>query len=190
MVLAAFEGNAFSPDDLERTRDRMGATSTAGSSGADAGDHYFQPKYLTNSRLFRLQLRDPILRETVLTQFLIQFNNLSNGVPARKTPALLAKIQQLEKRVMTLLKQTPSDGEGFSEMVTSVLEREANWKKWKLNKCPPYEKFPSTEVDSKDGVSIPKLKRKPHAPLLTQILSESSQPSHILNRIKGESRGG
>jgi hypothetical protein len=190
VVLAAFEGNAFSPDDLERTRDLMGANPTTGSSGAEAGDHFFQPKYLTNSRLFRLQLRDPILRECVLTQFLILFNDLSRVAAPQGSSTPKSKLPELQKRVITLLKQTPSDGEGFSEMVASVLERERNWMKWKMSKCPPYEKFPPKEPESEaDGTpSLPKRKLVT-PPLLEQILTESSQPAHILDRIKGDSRG-
>ena len=75
MVLCTFEGNAFSADDLDRARERRAAPTVAPTS--DHGqEHYFQPKYLTNSRLFRLQLRDPLLRECMLTQFLVLFNHL------------------------------------------------------------------------------------------------------------------
>lgn len=192
VVLAAFEGNAFSPDDLERTRDLIGAGGTSQERvGSTGGDHFFQPKYLTNSRLFRLQLRDPILRECVLTQFLILFNDLSRTKPPEGSATPKSKIAELQERVVALLKQTPSDGEGFSEMVSSVLERERNWIKWKVDKCPPYEKFPSAE-DGQESAAAPSKapKRKVVVPpLLEQILTESSKPSQILETIKGDNRG-
>lgn len=112
-------------------------------------EHFFQPKYLTNSRLFRLQLRDPILRECMLTQFLILFNDLARAKPPAGSTTPKAKFADLTERVVALLKQTPSDGEGFSEMVSYVLERERNWVKWKQEKCREYEKYPSA-ADKED----------------------------------------
>ncbi|KAG2510992.1 hypothetical protein BBI17_008343 [Phytophthora kernoviae] len=208
VVLAAFEGNAFSPDDLERSRDLMGSSGTpihspdvvmheAESESSKntmeqvAQEHFFQPKYLTNSRLFRLQLRDPILRECMLTQFLILFNDLARAKPPMGSTTPKAKLAELNDRVVALLKQTPSDGEGFSEMVSYVLERERNWVKWKQEKCPPYEKFPPKEgegTSSSSNQPVKRPRRQLTSPLLEQILSESSKPSQILEKIKGKER--
>ncbi|RLN73197.1 hypothetical protein BBJ28_00018433 [Nothophytophthora sp. Chile5] len=208
VVLAAFEGNAFSPDDLERSRD-LTASSGGVVQSADiamdelednkaateqgAQEHFFQPKYLTNSRLFRLQLRDPILRECMLTQFLILFNDLTKVKPPVGSTTPKSKLTDLNNRVVALLRQTPSDGEGFSEMVSSVLERERNWIKWKQEKCPPYEKYPPAlekEAPSSKPSKplIKRVRRNLTSPLLEQILSESSKPSQILEKIKGKER--
>ncbi|KAI9998869.1 hypothetical protein PInf_003525 [Phytophthora infestans] len=154
-------------------------------------EHFFQPKYLTNSRLFRLQLRDPILRECMLTQFLILFNDLARAKPPLGSTTPKAKLAELTERVVALLKQTPSDGEGFSEMVTYVLERERNWVKWKQEKCPGYERYPSAKEKDASTASKPVVKRARRqltSPLLEQILSESSKPSQILEKIKGKER--
>ncbi|GMF50010.1 unnamed protein product [Phytophthora fragariaefolia] len=205
VVLAAFEGNAFSPDDLERSRDLSGgpihsADITTSESEGAAGkksaqqppqEHFFQPKYLTNSRLFRLQLRDPILRECMLTQFLILFNDLARVKPPAGSTTPKAKFADLTERVVALLKQTPSDGEGFNEMVSYVLERERNWVKWKQEKCPGYEKYPSAadkEASSAPKQVVKRARRQLTSPLLEQILSESSKPSQILEKIKGKER--
>ncbi|RLN44748.1 hypothetical protein BBJ29_007175 [Phytophthora kernoviae] len=208
VVLAAFEGNAFSPDDLERSRDLMGSSgapihsadvvmheaeseSSKNTMEQVAQEHFFQPKYLTNSRLFRLQLRDPILRECMLTQFLILFNDLTRAKPPVGSTTPKAKLAELNDRVVALLKQTPSDGEGFSEMVSYVLERERNWVKWKQEKCPPYEKFPPKEgegTSSSSNQPVKRPRRQLTSPLLEQILSESSKPSQILEKIKGKER--
>lgn len=208
VVLAAFEGNAFSPDDLERSRDLIGgsggptysadivmhdAESETGTGAADQAphEHFFQPKYLTNSRLFRLQLRDPILRECMLTQFLILFNDLARAKPPMGSTTPKAKLADLNERVVALLKQTPSDGEGFSEMVSYVLERERNWVKWKQERCPPYEKYPPKDDKAASSVSkqlVKRARRQLTSPLLEQILSESSKPSQILEKIKGKER--
>ncbi|KAL4161544.1 hypothetical protein PRNP1_002098 [Phytophthora ramorum] len=208
VVLAAFEGNAFSPDDLERSRDLLGSSGGAihsaditihepeSDTSKDASEqgsqeHFFQPKYLTNSRLFRLQLRDPILRECMLTQFLILFNDLARAKPPMGSTTPKAMLAELTERVVALLKQTPSDGEGFNEMVSYVLERERNWVKWKQEKCPEYEKYPA--ATEKGDSSPPKhvvkrARRQLTSPLLEQILLESSKPSQILERIKGKER--
>ncbi|TDH73615.1 hypothetical protein CCR75_004732 [Bremia lactucae] len=205
MVLAAFEGNAFSQDDLERSRnlssgpiqsaDGIMQTSDGNNGNCRAElssqEHFFQPKYLTNSRLFRLQLRDPILRQCMLTQFLILFNDLARAKPPAGSITSKAKLTDLTERVVALLKQTPFDGEGFNEMVSYVLERERNWVKWKLEKCPGYERFPvgtENDVSSTPAPAVNRTRRQLSSPLLEQILSESSKPSQILAKIKGKDR--
>lgn len=202
VVLAAFEGNAFSPDDLERSRDLSGGSiqqsdvtmhepDTEGLSEHGPQEHFFQPKYLTNSRLFRLQLRDPILRECMLTQFLILFNDLAKAKPPAGCTTPKAKLADLTERVVALLKQTPSDGEGFNDMVSYVLERERNWVKWKQEKCPEYERYPSAadkEASDTPAPAVKRARRQLTSPLLEQILSESSKPSQILEKIKGKER--
>ncbi|RMX65555.1 hypothetical protein DD238_004492 [Peronospora effusa] len=205
VVLAAFEGNPFSPGDLERSRDISGgpthstnvtmyeSTNDTDKSATEQGsqEHFFQPKYLTNSRLFRLQLRDPIMRESMLTQFLILFNDLARAKPPTGSITPKAKLADLSERVVALLKQTPSDGEGFSDMVAYVLERERNWVKWKQEKCPGYEKYPSTienESSTAPEPAVKHVRRHFTSPLLEQILSESSKPSQILEKIKGKER--
>uniref|UniRef100_A0AAV1VGG4 THO complex subunit 1 n=1 Tax=Peronospora matthiolae TaxID=2874970 RepID=A0AAV1VGG4_9STRA len=205
VVLEAFEGNSFSPDDLERSRDSSGglicSADVAGLGSANdsikvaaeqrSQEHFFQPKYLTNSRLFRLQLRDPILRECMLTQFLILFNDLARAKPPAGSTTPKTKLAALTERVVALLKQTPLDGKGYSEMVSYVLERERNWVKWKQEKCPGYEKYPSVTEDECLEALEPAAKRtRRHltSPLLEQILSESSKPSQILETLKGKER--
>ena len=78
----AFEGNAFSTDDVVRetvTRKEQ-QNDPVNQSMSSTADHtekshettpFFQAKYLTNSRLLPLQLRDPKLRECMLTQVTI-----------------------------------------------------------------------------------------------------------------------
>ncbi|KAJ0409674.1 hypothetical protein P43SY_008546 [Pythium insidiosum] len=204
-VLSAFEGNAFSPDDLERSRDLLATPATADASH----EHFFQPKYLTNSRLFRLQLRDPIMRECMLTQILILFNHLAKTKAPEGCQTPKSKLPELTERVIKLLRETPSDGKGFSEMLTIVLERERNWIKWKLEKCPPYERLPATTPEEATAAAAaPPKKRRlgDAAPLgamnkrlrtgntnagssmLEQILSESAKPTAILEKMKAPDR--
>ncbi|TMW66218.1 hypothetical protein Poli38472_003983 [Pythium oligandrum] len=212
-VLSAFEGNAFSRDDLERTRELLtgGGGSVAGDTDDESTvqgvqDHFFQPKYLTNSRLFRLQLRDPILRECMLTQFLILFNHLSKAKQPEGCSTPKSKLSELQERVMKLLRETPSDGKGFSELLSIVLERERNWIKWKQEKCPPYERSAASAEGPQEpapkkrrlGDAAPLSARPPlgkkrpvdsgDSALMEQILSESAKPAVILQKIKEQDR--
>lgn len=222
MVLTAFEANAFSDEDITRSSDlnrNVSKTTVTSASKMsidkimhdDAStdklqDHFFQPKYLTNSRLFRLQLRDPTLRECVLTQALILLNHL---IRAKSTTSQNStqKSEMVEAydRVMRLLRRTPPDGAGYSEMVASVLERERNWTKWKEERCPSYEKYAdssekllgskkrpneSAAEHSVERKRVIKKKNAADTSLMDQILeSEASRSSTLLERIKGEVRG-
>ncbi|CCI43861.1 unnamed protein product [Albugo candida] len=221
MVLTAFEANAFSDEDITRSSDlnrNVSKTTVTSASKMsidkimhdDAStdklqDHFFQPKYLTNSRLFRLQLRDPTLRECVLTQALILLNHL---IRAKSTTSQNStqKSEMVEAydRVMRLLRRTPPDGAGYSEMVASVLERERNWTKWKEERCPSYEKYAdssekllgskkrpneSAAEHSVERKRVIKKKNAADTSLMDQILeSEASRSSTLLERIKGEVR--
>ncbi|KAF0720881.1 hypothetical protein AaE_010248, partial [Aphanomyces astaci] len=60
-VLDAFDSHSFHPKDLDHDLVMFDDDNSPDLA-------FFQTKYLTNSRLFRLQLRDPVLRECMLTQ--------------------------------------------------------------------------------------------------------------------------
>ncbi|RHY25146.1 hypothetical protein DYB32_008498, partial [Aphanomyces invadans] len=161
-VLGAFESHSFSPKDLDPTRDDN-AVSVGKDENGPSG--FFQTKYLTNSRLFHLQLRDPVLRECMLTQVTRQGN--------------------------FLLKKTPSDGKRFSEMLVQVLDRENNWTQWKQDKCKPYERFPDDQAPvepSAAPVEPPAKKRKQSMtdPLLESLVHEDTES--LLSKIQGPSR--
>jgi len=111
---------------------------------------FFPTKYLSNSRLLRLELSDPSLRRSVLLQCLILLQKAerlsslkanSTGKNASRFPVDLTEkssgISGLKKRIGKLLEETPSDGKSFVESVARTLERESNWQTWKEEKCPP-----------------------------------------------------
>jgi hypothetical protein len=88
MILQAFESHSFSTEDIDRysqpmdhpqsprpmpkavvqDREKKNDREEEEEEEEEEEDHFFQTKYLTNSRLFHLQLRDPVLRESMLTQ--------------------------------------------------------------------------------------------------------------------------
>lgn len=158
-VLRTFEGNAFSADDLIRAKHRRDALPER-----RTGDeqHYFQPKYLTNSRLLRLQLRDPILRECMLTQFLILFNHLMKTKLPQDIVTPKEKLNEFQDRIELLLAKTPPNGAQFARIVDHVLDRERNWIQWKVDKCPPFERFADEELTTwvERQTNEPRKKRK------------------------------
>ena len=198
VVLTAFESKPFSPADLEREtaaqrsakrrrrdhdHDHNGGGS--GSAGMDLGqgqglgqsgaaDAFFPIKYLSSSRLLRLQLADPMLRRNVLVQFAVlcsslaatlessSGNNNTTGAAATATsqlqPAVRAKLQdnahgleRLRARVWRQLRATPPDGDSFTACLEHELSRERGWEAWKQLKCPNFERQPSGEPLAEAG---------------------------------------
>ncbi|OQS00633.1 THO complex subunit [Achlya hypogyna] len=177
-VLTAFESNPFSPEDIDRARELQSQTSSK-----DDDDHFFQTKYLTNSRLFHLQLHDPVLRECMLTQFLILFGHLERS----KIPATASKvaIDERQDRVLQLLRKNVN-GTGFSTMLAEVLERERNFVQWKSDKCPVYEKQPVADAEA-DDTSEPPRKRLNTGRMPT-ILEGIFKEEDLLKSICGSQR--
>jgi THO complex subunit 1 len=151
-VLTAFEGCSFSSEDLTRARDkRRQATANQSSPQkaklADPADqtvsHFFQPKYLSASRLLRLQRKDPEFRQQLLTQLLILFGYFESAqckLPARCD---IKELADSRKRILELLKRTPPDGAEFVKSASHIMAREANWKGWKAGKCQNFVRAPS-----------------------------------------------
>ncbi|OQS01073.1 THO complex subunit [Thraustotheca clavata] len=176
-VLTAFESNPFSPEDIARSRDLQTQTSTP-----DDKDHFFQTKYLTNSRLFYLQLRDPVLRECMLTQFLILFCHLQRSkIP---TGASKTVLDDVHERVLRLLEKN-LNGEGFSKLLTYVLERERNFVLWKLEKCPVYERRPFESTDDSTDAPPPKRLNTGKAPMIMEGIFKDDD---LLKTICGPGR--
>ncbi|CAB1116286.1 unnamed protein product [Ectocarpus sp. CCAP 1310/34] len=101
------------------------------------GPVYFGLKYLTSSRLLRLQLRDPTLRLQVLTQWLILAASLKNKVAnAKDSPNSVEDLKPRIELAKRLVKATPPRGEEYLSMLQIVLNRETFWTQWKdVNKC-------------------------------------------------------
>ncbi|GBG28663.1 THO complex subunit 1 [Hondaea fermentalgiana] len=135
-----------------------GSEGVIGEEGSSARG-FFPTKYLSSSRLLRLQLTDPTLRRNVLCQFSVLLNSLDQirqGSAAASVPVALQKkledktsgVAVLRARVKDLLRNTPPDGDGFVADLSHVLSRERNWIKWKQAKCPNFERFATSETTS------------------------------------------
>lgn len=161
-VLEAFEGMVVSEEAaqqmLEEKRKAPSTTSTSGakrrrttmggaggvrratSGGSNQGaeeredDAYVGCKYLTNSRLFRLQLRDPLIRVQVLTQMatVLQYIDLHSRTLGQVVPQ---GHPELAKHVRRLIRSTPPLGAQYLALLDSTLEREEWWVNWKAGGC-------------------------------------------------------
>lgn len=153
--------------------------------GAALGKDFFVCKYLTNSRLLRLQLRDPILRLQVLTQMLIMIKtcsapNLTKVKGVFPETALAA----MKKRVKALIGSTPPHGKDYYKLITSTLEYEDNWLRWKANQCKTYEKMPEPQtsiVESGDKDMSKSSARNGSLAVKRQRLGEKERPFSVFN---------
>ncbi|CAM9200250.1 unnamed protein product [Chrysoparadoxa australica] len=182
-VLAAFEGNAFSERDVLLAREKRSLklqqrarnSSSAGTDemqdvdedtpdAAAAQATYFGCKYLTNSRLLRLQLQDPTIRLQIITQVLLMFHTLEAAFLGGKAVSDRIKpeeeLRSLRKRARALVEHTPPSGREHLAMLDRVLMRETNWLDWKAEGCLAYEKLPPKEVKGKQELVGRRSKRK------------------------------
>lgn len=185
-VLTSFEGNTFSEHDLLLAGSRV----TADDGGMDVdgrkiglganpaeGEGFFVCKYLTSSRLLRLQLRDPTLRLQIISQLMIMQHVLrttlrAKGLAEDEAEASLAKrrlkdLSTVASRARALMKNTPPHGSLYQKMLERVLNREGNWVQWKANKCPDLEArstpVPSAEAEDGNGKEARKSRKRKHA---------------------------
>ncbi|KAJ3111664.1 hypothetical protein HDU96_005478 [Phlyctochytrium bullatum] len=123
---------------------------------------WFFPKFLTNRKLFDLQLKDTQFRRQILVQFLIIFQfllmlskpseqkdekkpsipNKSVQFPFFLTDEQIAWVTEIRSKSMKTLEAIPPFGKRFSNTLTTVITHEKNWIKWKTESCPPFEKEP------------------------------------------------
>ena len=198
VVLKAFEGKPFSEADLQRemvareeARKEPPADGDVEMAEADVdvaeklrkeGGDFFPTKYLSNSRLLKLQLSDPTLRRNVLTQFMVLFQELSRSnvkamakVDASK-PVGQYSVAKFLKRVEKLLRTTPPDGKGFVSLTRGILRREALWQKWKEDKCKAFEKEPVDQArDAKAFFEEFGAKRKQESAKIRRTLAENGR---------------
>ncbi|RHY75000.1 hypothetical protein DYB38_007473 [Aphanomyces astaci] len=179
-VLDAFDSHSFHPKDLDHDLVMLDDDNSPDLA-------FFQTKYLTNSRLFRLQLRDPVLRECMLTQVLC--------ISPKQFGLTLTQVSDLSARVLSLLKKTPSESKGLTDMLMQVLDRETNWTQWKQDKCKPYERFPTApdsspplqhDNDASRADEPPLKKPRVADPLLDALVQEDTQS--LLSKIQGPTR--
>ncbi|ELR14255.1 uncharacterized protein ACA1_327400 [Acanthamoeba castellanii str. Neff] len=117
-----------------------------------AASECYLTKYLTSSRLLRLQLRDPWFRRHIMVQFLVFFQSLrvvseSSTIAQKLTEQQKNEIAGLTKKTKTSLWETPPNGMHFTNTIYAILKRENNWTDWKKEGCPPFEKPPVAPLE-------------------------------------------
>eukprot|EP00978_Attheya_sp_CCMP212_P016321 scaffold42639_cov37-Attheya_sp.AAC.4 len=179
-VLAAFEGHAFPPPErVSQSSKAMQTTitSTSTSTGTSTTSHAIDDsssssstlsnrvghchKYMTNSELLHLQLKDPELRIHILTQLLIVSSHLQQSCSSsaadgasttttnNESVMIRSKLLHLQQRAEELLNVVPPNGRQHLRTVQWLLkERESMWKRWKKSKCKPLEKTLLTNTTS------------------------------------------
>lgn len=124
------------------------------------------------SLLTRLQIADTHFRRQFLFQLLTILQHILTHTKATKQaasktgnkPLHIAEftleptdaqwVQETQLKCIEELKQTAPNGRLFADSVTSVLEREKSWVRWKNEQCMPFDKEPWSEdivVDIDDG---------------------------------------
>ncbi|KAJ2934319.1 hypothetical protein H1R20_g2793, partial [Candolleomyces eurysporus] len=130
-------------------------------------NEYFFAKFLTSPDLLDLEIADTHFRRQFLLQLLILLQHLLTFTKAEKEtwstprnrslqmeftlePSDAQWVQDAIVKVFEELKQTTPNGRQFADTVSTILEREKNWIKWKNELCAPFDKEPwSAEVDGK-----------------------------------------
>ncbi|KAJ4292139.1 hypothetical protein N0V88_005766 [Collariella sp. IMI 366227] len=118
----------------------------------------FNPKYLTSRDLFKLEISDLAFRRNILVQALIIMEFLLSLSPKSKEKLATVKAPNksvtysdqilseddtkwatdMKDAIVDYLKQG-IEGPYFNRMVETVLARDKNWVRWKIENCPSIE---------------------------------------------------
>ncbi|KAG7290230.1 hypothetical protein NEMBOFW57_000228 [Staphylotrichum longicolle] len=145
----------------------------------------FNPKYLTSRDLFKLEISDLAFRRNILVQALIIMEFLLSLSPKAKEKLATVKApnksvtysdQQLSEEdtkwvtdmnnaIVDYLKQGV-EGPYFNRMVETVLARDKNWVRWKIENCPSIELptlSPETFVEARAAATKLATTKRPRA---------------------------
>ena len=189
-------------DDGKRgTKRKIGEDGTNGTQGGNI-DHFidnYNPKYLTSRDLFDLELSDLAFQRHILVQALILIDFLlSLTAKAKKR---LERIETTNKSMLYNFTLSEDDnkwatatrqiinnylssnveGKLFNRMVDTVLVRDKNWIRWKVESCPSIVQDPvSTESElearkgARDATRVRRLPEKPPGTMNLFFLNEGS----------------
>lgn len=155
----------------------------AASSDDQFADQY-NPKYLTSRDLFDLELSDQSFQRHVLVQSLILIDFLlSLTEKAKKRVTALgnsnksmlysftlsdedSKWAKATREMISAYLSTSPDGKLFNRMVDTVLARDKNWIRWKVESCPSIVRDPIStlsEFEAREGTKMAtRMKQVPH----------------------------
>ncbi|KAK4233478.1 THO complex subunit 1 transcription elongation factor-domain-containing protein [Achaetomium macrosporum] len=173
----------------------------------------FNPKYLTSRDLFKLEISDLAFRRNILVQALIIMDFLLSLSPKAKEKLASVKApnksvtysdQQLSEEdtkwatdmkeaIVDYLKQGV-EGPYFNRMVETVLSRDKNWVRWKIENCPSIElptMSPEMFVEARATVTkLATTKRLRAAPLgsLSLDFLDDEDESNAMEKLKDPER--
>ncbi|KAG9957610.1 nuclear matrix protein, partial [Aureobasidium melanogenum] len=173
--------------------------------GDETGDQYasnYNPKYLTSRELFELELSDLAFQRHILVQGLIlidfllsltekakkKWTDVEKANPKSANKGLLYSFTLSEEnekwvtstrsKIAGYLQEGP-EGKFYYRMVDTVLSRDKNWVRWKLESCPPIVKdavTPEENAEAKSGARQAtvnrRLKAKPMGAIDVTFLAE------------------
>ncbi|KAK3296284.1 THO complex subunit 1 transcription elongation factor-domain-containing protein [Chaetomium fimeti] len=170
----------------------------------------FNPKYLTSRDLFKLEISDLAFRRNFLVQVLIVMEFLLSLSPKAKEKLAAIKApnksvtysdQQLSEEdtkwatnmradVVRYL-QKGVDGPFFDRMVGTVLVRDKNWVRWKVENCPSIELptlSPGTFIEARAAATrLARTRRLPNESRSLEFLGDEDEKS-AMERLKNPER--
>ncbi|KAF5587364.1 nuclear matrix p84 [Fusarium subglutinans] len=183
----------------------------------DESSNTFNPKYLTSKDLFDLEISDLSFRRHILVQALIIMDfliSLSTQARERLTEALPANTSvnkavmysdqvlsdedaewasDMKKTIADYLRQG-ADGPYFYRMVETVLARDKNWVRWKIEGCHPIKRdpvSPASFLEAKANVqkmaTSKRLRSVPMGSVSLDFLREEDEEA-AMSRLKAKER--
>ncbi|KAK3692137.1 THO complex subunit 1 transcription elongation factor-domain-containing protein [Podospora appendiculata] len=173
----------------------------------------FNPKYLTSRDLFELEISDIAFRRNVLVQALIVIEFLLSLSPKAKEKLVGVKVPnkaviysdhvlseedtkwvtEIKKTIAEYLRQG-QEGPYFYRVVETVLARDKNWVRWKIENCPSIEVppvSPQTFVDARESAAkMATCKRMRPVPLGSLPLEflEDGDEARAMDKFKSADR--
>ncbi|KAI4656147.1 hypothetical protein J4E93_000866 [Alternaria ventricosa] len=151
----------------------------------DAFANSFNPKYLTSRDLFKLELSDLAFQRHILVQALILIDFLLTLTEGSKSKPFYQNAQKAMQYNFTLREedtewalgiktaianylQEGPDGKFYYRMVDTVLSRDKNWVRWKMENCQPFtrDRVPTTDFQqAKSGAQKAVVGKKASKPM-------------------------
>ncbi|KAF2097939.1 hypothetical protein NA57DRAFT_18809, partial [Rhizodiscina lignyota] len=170
----------------------------------------YNPKYLTSRELFTLELSDLAFQRHILVQALILLDFLLSLSEKAKEDTTNLTIQKALQYPFTLSEQDADwatkmrtaiagylqdgpEGKFYYRMVDTVLSRDQNWVRWKMENCPPISKppvvaqeFVTAKVEARKAFSVPRKRSAPMGTLDLAFLANNAKVSSLQGLEKSE----
>ncbi|KAF1837005.1 nuclear matrix protein [Decorospora gaudefroyi] len=151
----------------------------------DAFESTFNPKYLTSRDLFKLELSDLAFQRHILVQALILLDFLLTLTEKSKSKPFYQNAQKamhynftlreedtewalgIKAAISNYLQEGP-DGKFYYRMVDTVLSRDKNWVRWKMENCQPFtrDRVPTEDfLKAKSGAQRAAISKKASKPM-------------------------